>query len=365
MKKMENYVKALLADDPKAFQRVIRGEKIDGDVDSPQFEKILQLYQGKEPLKATLIGSYLRNRNSRIFEYLLGSGLLPDLEMVKLLLRISLDVQLFIDIYQTSEQQEEIEKYLLSQKGDFAIASKFFDPTFFEHNGKIYFGRITEKGKKITPDEILKLERKLNGYQLRTLNEIDRNLYQKMTLRLPKRKFLFNKSQHQQVSYPDVEYLNFELFMRKKWQGNQIRKKTLPFNYEHRDYVNLTEKYHQEFFGAPTFEIVEGTNKEPIEIESGRQEALHKTKDEIRTRLRDRYPHFDEIIKEFKNSKNAYLYVDEAFLLVSLGFSQKGLVRLSKYRLMWNEKILTNQEFTDGKNLPLTSILFDLVDYLQ
>ena len=293
----------------------------------------------KEAIIAFL-NAYEAGNEDKVNE-IVNSWTFGDLSLVKLGVKIN-DQNFILDIFRSSAEKEAIKGYL-GKKKDVSIVANLLNSYFFIEKNVVYFGsEILGTKRTISPKEVVSRANNhqgtsYNSYQLMTLREVNRPLYERATAKFPKLKFFTNKTLKEFVRL-EVKNQEFEDFVAKKWKGD-LRTVHRPYNYQNRNYVDMTEPLLKEFFGSAVV-IVENEedlvndelDEDEQKLEEERNTLIEKTRKEIEARLVGRYPKLKEIVEIVKKQK-LDLLIEEDYLLPGFYQKQEELVYLPKRRL--------------------------------
>jgi len=307
--------------------------------------------------------------------------------LTKLAIKIN-DEDLLRSVYTTASQGERPSlRKIIEKNKNVEAAYRVIQPSFSRKKGKLLFGSDLVGGRKEISERDIR-EKIVNPYhgsfdshQMMTLRESSPDVYERVTTSLKKLPFVINSKKKQFVKI-EVSDPGFLKFVKEKW-GNDAQVVSRPYNYRNRDFVDQTDKFSMQYFNSPVKVLDKESEKvlvpesptsplSPTEINADKERLkLEKEANkQIKERLEEKYPILAELLPKVKRT-GADLFIDEKFLFPSKYIQQSGLVYLPKFKLMWREELLSQEDFdaaTAGdRNIETDffTVILDLIDYVR
>lgn len=325
----------------------------------------------------------------------------------------------------TDEQLLQITKREYSPRElwvEIAAELIIMDRYFKSKEGQLYYGNITNGFKAITPrgtpatatsipyEKFVGNLVSQNDYQLMTLREVDRELYNRVSSQLPRTYFLINPTLKEYISFAGHPTQNIQRILpllKNYWSTGEPGRETTgdvklvyrPQNYAHRFYKNITAKAMDALprlrtgtsipveeeetaitvvdddadeiltFNDPTdrylAEISENQNEEQHAeylMEQQRRQEANRIQNEIKQRVLAKYP----MLAKYKKSTVLYLYVDSDFVLFTGEmFNQPGLQHDKRTKVIWPSRLLKDMSNPSVEEMPFFEILVDVIEYVS
>lgn len=282
-------------------------------------------------------------------------------------------------LYQDITKSREVEELIKDKKVDLKKQKNSYNvyhltlPYFKKIGNKINYGNYVNGWKPIIESKIKTTLGNGSGYtnfQLMTLREEDRPLYDRVTSGIKKLPFAFNIDTREYVKF-DVNEPALEKQVRKEWRNARFL--NLPYNYLNRDFVNVSESFFTDIYGGPKIVLGEGSGGEMSDYEETEEEkkfmeqrsnVIQSAQKEIKDSLLKKYPDLDKSIY-FTRFENLNLLIDPNFLLPSVYVEYSSLVYVKEFKIMWDSKYLSRKDFDEAVDTAFCKTIYDIIDHLK